>query len=104
MSKHLPYLILALVFSVLLSCSSEQTQSETYFGGKIINPKSNYVVLHSMQKVIDTLYLKKDNTFLGKLQDPNEGLYYFTHGNENQFIYLEPQDSLMLRLNTWYFD
>ena len=104
MIKHLPYLILASFFSLFLSCSSEQTRSETYFGGKIINPKSNYVVLHSMQEVIDTLFLKKDNTFLGKLQNPNEGLYYFTHGNENQFIYLEPQDSLMLRLNTWYFD
>ena len=26
------------------------------------------------------------------------------HGNESQYIYLEPQDSLMLRLNTWDFD
>ena len=31
-------------------------------------------------------------------------MYYFRHGNENQYIYLEPQDSLMLRLNTWDFD
>ena len=72
MIKHLPYLILASFFSLFLSCSYEQTRSETYFGGKIINPKSNYVVLHSMQEVIDTLFLKKDNTFLGKLQNPNE--------------------------------
>ena len=57
-----------------------------------------------MEKVIDTLFLEKDNTFLGNLQNANEGLYYFTHGNENQYIYLEPKDSLMLRLNTWYFD
>ena len=57
-----------------------------------------------MQKVIDTLTLKKDNSFLGKLDISNKGLYYFTHGSENQYIYLEPKDSLMLRLNTWYFD
>lgn len=104
MSKHAIHFILLLINSVFVCCNSKPTHSKTYFGGKIINPKSNYVVLHSMQKVIDTLTLKKDNSFLGKLDISNEGLYYFTHGSENQYIYLEPKDSLMLRLNTWYFD
>ena len=56
-----------------------------------------------MEKVIDTLFLEKDNTFLGNLQDVNEGLYYFTHGNENQYIYLEPKDSLNVALEYMVF-
>jgi len=104
MIKHLPYLILVFIASIFVGCSFQSAQTDTYFGGKILNPKSKYVVLYSMEKVIDTLFLEKDNTFLGNLQIASEGLYYFTHGNENQYIYLEPKDSLMLRLNTWYFD
>jgi hypothetical protein len=57
-----------------------------------------------MDKVIDTFLLNSDNKFIGKIKNVNEGLYYFTHGNENQHVYLEPEDSLMLRLNTWDFD
>ena len=88
MFKYLFQLTLALLVSFFVSCSSSSNNNETYFGGKIINPKSNHVVLYSMDKVIDTMYLGKDNTFLGKLENVNEGLYYFMHGNENQYIYL----------------
>ena len=104
MLKKLHYLILLFSITALISCDSKSKSAATYFGGKIINPKSNFVILYSMEKVIDTLFLKKDNKFLGKLKDAKEGLYYFVHGNENQYIYIEPQDSLMLRLNTWDFD
>ena len=104
MFKYLFQLTLALSVSSFVGCSSNSKHTETYFGGKIINPKSNHVVLYSMDKVIDTMYLAKDNTFLGKLENANEGLYSFMHGSENQYIYLEPQDSLMLRLNAWSFD
>jgi hypothetical protein len=88
----------------LISCKSENNKRATYFGGKIINPKSNHVVLFSMDKAIDTFYLDKTNRFIGKLDSIDEGLYSFFHGNESQYIYLEPKDSLMLRLNTWAFD
>ncbi|MCL7764927.1 hypothetical protein MPF19_16005 [Polaribacter sp. Z014] len=104
MIKYLLHLILLIMITAFVGCSSNSKNTATYFGGKIINPKSKYVVLFSMDKVIDTLYLGKDHKFLGKLENANEGLYYFTHGNENQYIYLEPKDSLMLRLNTWDFD
>ncbi|QNM86685.1 hypothetical protein H9W90_06085 [Polaribacter pectinis] len=95
--------LLTLLF--FISCNtSKDKDSATYFGGKIINPKSKFVTLHSMEKIIDTLFLDENNSFLSKLDNLNEGLYYFIHGNENQYIYLEPKDSLMLRLNTWDFD
>ncbi len=57
-----------------------------------------------MDRVVDTFLLNSNNKFIGKINNLNEGLYYFIHGNENQNIYLEPKDSLMLRLNTWAFD
>ncbi|MFK8060128.1 MAG: TlpA family protein disulfide reductase [Polaribacter sp.] len=97
----------------LLSCSlillsfvgcNKPKDLNTFFGGKIINPKTNFVVLYSMDKALDTLQLDKNNRFLGKYKDIKEGLYYFVHGIENQYIYLEENDSLMLRLNTWDFD
>lgn len=93
-----------MVFTTLMGCKSPPENPSTYFGGKIINPKSNHVVLYSMEKVIDTLFLDSNNKFLGKYDKVDEGLYYFVHGFENQYIYLEPKDSLMLRLNTWDFD
>ena len=92
------------VLTALISCKSTPKNTPTYFGGKIINPKSNHVLLYSMEKVIDTLFLDSNNKFLGKFDKVNEGLYYFVHGLESQYIYLEPRDSLMLRLNTWDFD
>lgn len=88
----------------LISCNSEGKKKETYFGGKIINPKSNEVILYTMEKVIDTFFLNQKNKFIGKINNAKEGLYYFTHGDENQYVYIEPEDSLMLRLNTWDFD
>ncbi|MCI2228342.1 hypothetical protein MC378_04115 [Polaribacter sp. MSW13] len=95
-------LILSLV--LIVSCTEDKNNKDTYFGGKIINPKSNHVILFSMGKVIDTFFLNGKNNFLGKIKNANEGLYYFTHGTENQYIYIEESDSLMLRLNTWDFD
>ncbi|AUC84475.1 hypothetical protein CW731_03815 [Polaribacter sp. ALD11] len=94
----LSYLLLSLI-----SCTSKEN-SNTFFGGKIINPKTKFVVLYSNDKVIDTLLLDSRNKFLGTYDNLEEGLYYFEHGNENQYLYLEPKDSLMLRLNTWDFD
>ncbi|MEE9406596.1 MAG: hypothetical protein V3V28_00840 [Polaribacter sp.] len=103
MIKKLLIYTLFLTLTLFVGCTSNEENS-TYFGGKIINPKSNFVTLHSMEKIVDTLFLDKNNKFIGKLENFNEGLYYFIHGNENQYIYLEPLDSLMLRLNTWDFD
>jgi hypothetical protein len=98
------YIALSCICITLTSCNSNKENSNTFFGGKIINPKTKFVVLYSNDKVIDTLLLNDQNKFLGTYDNLNEGLYYFQHSNENQYVYLEPKDSLMLRLNTWDFD
>lgn len=104
MAKKTKIIIPLLLLFILISCNSDKKTENTYFGGRIINPKSNVVVLHTMEKVIDTFFLDAKNRFMGTIKKANEGLYYFSHGNENQYVYIEPKDSLMLRLNTWDFD
>ena len=104
MIERISKLIALLFITVLVGCVGTSEKNITYFGGKIINPKANFVVLYDNEVVLDTLYLDTNNTFLGGIEYLNEGLYYFKHGNEHQYIYLEPMDSVLIRLNTWDFD
>ncbi|WP_197276074.1 hypothetical protein [Mangrovimonas sp. TPBH4] len=79
-------------------------EDHAYFGGEIINPKNNYVTLHLAEDQVDTLFLDEENRFFKKIDDVKSGLYAFLHGGEYQLVLLEPQDSVMLRLNTLDFD
>lgn len=90
------------LFCFLASCKKQN--NDIFFGGKIIHPKSKYLILCTMDKAIDTIYLNNNNRFSATIKNANEGLYYFKHGVENQYMYLEPNDSIILRLNTWDFD
>lgn len=93
-----------LTISLFTRCDAEDEKTETYFGGKIINPKTNFILLYNQDKVIDSLLLDDENKFIGKYEHFKEGLYYFKHGPEYQYVYIEPKDSLLIRLNTWDFD
>lgn len=103
MSKFFKYSLSLFTLLAFLSCDKEQ-KKETCFGGKIKNPKSDHVILFNNDKAIDTIFLDKKNTFLGKYDSLPEGLYHFKHGPEHQFVYIEPNDSILIRLNTWDFD
>ena len=104
MFSYLKYIAFITISISLINCKSEVKEVHTYFGGKIIHPKSDHVILYSMDQAIDTFYLDENNNFFGELKIASEGLFYFTHGYENQYLYLQPNDSLILRLNTWDFD
>src|SRR5680860_46605 len=99
--KYVTYIILVFL---TVGCEKSNENAATYFGGQIINPKTNYVLFLKDEKVIDTLMLDKSNRFLKKIPSLEEGLYTFKHGNDLQYIYLEPSDSVLVRLNTWDFD
>ncbi len=75
-----------------------------YFGGEIINPNNGYVMLYGPNEMKDTLFLDADNRFYKKLENLKEGLYTFVHSGEYQMVLIEPQDSIMVRLNTMDFD
>ena len=104
MRKTLKYFFLLTLFVFIGSCTTTDEESFTYFGGKIIHPKSEYVLLYNQNELIDSLLLDKEDKFVGKYKDFNEGFYIFRHGNEIQHVYIEQKDSILIRLNTWDFD
>ncbi|WP_196892910.1 TlpA family protein disulfide reductase [Aureivirga marina] len=98
------FLLIIFTAIIAIGCQTTKRDDYAYFGGRIINPKSNYVILSKDKLIIDTIYLNKNNQFLTKLQTPQEGLYKFRHGNEFQYVFIQPFDSILVRLNTWNFD
>ena len=104
MSKTLKYFFSLITLALIGSCTTTEKDSLTYFGGKIINPKSDFVSLFKQDKLVDSLSLDKDGKFIGKYKDFEEGFYLFRHGNEFQHVYIQEQDSILIRLNTWDFD
>ena len=90
----------------ILNCNPSIDNGDVAFvGGEIINPKNNSVVLYNVAgDVVDSLTLDTDNRFMYKVENLQSGLYSFTHGGEYQLILLEPNDSVMFRLNTYDFD
>ena len=103
MIKNLFYFNTVFFLLILASCTNSKVD-KTYFGGQIINPKSDYVILFEKEIPIDTFYLEDNNRFLAEIKNIKEGLYYFRHADEFQYIYLEPKDSILIRLNTLNFD
>ncbi|MBP0902259.1 TlpA family protein disulfide reductase [Mariniflexile gromovii] len=96
-----------LVILTLFNCKNDGNNSAdnyAYFGGEIMNPNGDFVVLLKSDEVIDTIKLDNRNRFLYKINDLKEGLYTFYHGGEIQMVLLEPKDSLLFRLNTLEFD
>lgn len=90
---------------VLASCSTvEKASPNVFFAGEIVNPTSKYVVLHKGEKVVDSALLDANNRFSFIFDSIPHGLYNFNHAPEHQYVYLEPGDSLMVRLNTVDFD
>ena len=97
------FALMAMTFGCDMSTGNEE--SCAFVGGEIINPKNNNVILYNTDgEVIDSLSLDVNNRFIYKIENLEAGLYSFTHGGEYQLILLEPNDSVMFRLNTYDFD
>ena len=99
-----PFLFLGLLFLTYSCKKFEKEDKTTFFGGKIKNPKEAYVYFSKDKKIIDSAKINQDNRFSFTLDSIKTGLYTFKHGIEFQYLYLEPQDSLLIYLNTWDFD
>jgi len=98
-------IILILLLTTFFSCNNnENSCGQAYLGGEIINPNNDYIKLYEGSKFIDTIYLDENNRFSYLIESLNPGLYTISHGGEAQFAIIEPNDSLMIRLNTFDFD
>lgn len=107
---RLLFILLCLGFTVV-SCKKENAIDEgeiAYLGGEVINPRDNKVIISKSDVILDTIILDKKNRFLYKISNLESGLYAFKlqayHGVEFQLALLEPNDSIMFRLNTMDFD
>ena len=101
------YIGILLIAFTLIGCKKDNNSSQdnyAYIGGQIINPKNNFVVITKSETTLDTIILDGNNRFLFKINDLEQGLYTFRHGDEFQMILLEPSDSIIFRLNTLDFD
>jgi hypothetical protein len=96
--------LVVFTLTTIFGCNQTPLNSLTYFGGQIINPKGNYVYLVKDGNTVDSTLLDNEHKFLLKFNLMDEGLFYFKHGNEFQYLYLQPNDSVLVRLNTWDFD
>ena len=99
-------LLLFIALSItLFSCKNNEDVSSniTWIGGEIVNPIDDYVLFYQGEHIIDSIKLNNDNHFIYKVENLKAGLYSFSH-KEFQVFYLEPSDSLMLRVNTIDFD
>ena len=98
-------LLLLFVLSSFISCNNTEEECSDYswIGGEIVNPITNYVLIYKNNFILDTVKLDQRNFFTYKTKNTKGNLYSFRNG-EFQIFYLEPGDSLMLRVNTIDFD
>ena len=101
MSKYLLYILACTCF---FSCKNKEKEGlTTYIGGQIINPKMDYVLLTHHDKRHDTISLNKYGGFEFQCESLQTNLYLIRH-SELQYVFVEPGDSIMFRLNTVDFD
>jgi len=100
---YLLFLITGLLFS---SCQQKTSNSFTNIRGKIVNPKSDFVIISRdfLTLTSDTLSLVAENKVKGKVKTPEEGLYFIQILPEFQTIYLKPGGSLDFHINVDEFD
>lgn len=98
-------LLLSTFIVILVGCSTAKKESEAVlFAGEVVNPTSTQVILMKGNEKIDSAQIDSKNRFKFNLPSIENGLYHFNLSPEYQYVYLEKGDSLMVRLNTIYFD
>ena len=81
--KYFGFFIIGLLF---IGCDYPD-EKKIFFGGEIINPKSDIVILMQNEKIIDSISLNPDQTFGKDISNLKTGLYYFEHAYEFQYLF-----------------
>ena len=101
---HFSYLILSIFAFIGCQKQFQDDNFTAYFGGEVMNAKSNFVLFLKDDVILDTLYLNDKNQFFKKFDSLAPGLYTFKHEPEYQYVFFDKNDSLMVRLNAMEFD
>ncbi len=69
--KSFKTFILIIIAFPFVSCENDINNNSIFFGGQIINPSSNYLILHKNNSTIDCLLLDSNNQFKKNFENFN---------------------------------
>ncbi len=100
------YFLLAFAF---VGCSNSVEDISTSLSGEVVNPRTPYIIILKDGSVLDTVSIDSKNHFYYQFPtNIKPGLYTLRHNYghlyQTQMFYIEPGDSLLLRVNTREFD
>ena len=95
------YLRILLILLLFFSCKSDNT---TVFSGKILNNTSDFISIYKDNNMIYESVVDVDGLFNITIDTITSGLYTFYHEPEFQYIIIDENDNLQIRLNTLDFD
>ena len=95
------YLRILLILLLFFSCKSDNT---TVFRGKILNNTSDSITIYKDNNMIYESVVDVDGLFNITIDTITSGLYTFYHEPEFQYIIIDENDNLQIRLNTLDFD
>lgn len=95
------YLRILLILLLFFSCKSD---NKTVFSGKILNNTSDSISIYKDNNMIYESVVDVDGLFNITIDTISSGLYTFYHEPEFQYIIIDENDNLQIRLNTLDFD
>ena len=95
------YLRILLILLLFFSCKSD---NKTVFSGKILNNTSDSISIYKDNNMIYESVIDVDGLFNITIDTITSGLYTFYHEPEFQYIIIDENDNLQIRLNTLDFD
>ena len=95
------FIFLFLIF-LFISCKNEN--HPIFFGGKILNKSADKIILNKDDHILNESSIDENGFFQMKLDSISSGLYNFFLQPEFQYLILEKNDSIYIRLNSLDFD
>ena len=95
------FIFLFIIF-LFISCKNEN--HPIFFGGKILNKSADKIILNKDDDILNESSIDENGFFQIKLDSISSGLYNFFLQPEFQYVILEKNDSIYIRLNSLDFD
>ena len=92
------------LFIIFLFISCENKNHPIFFGGKILNKSADKIILNKDDNILNESSIDENGFFQMKLDSISSGLYNFFLQPEFQYVILEKNDSIYIRLNSLDFD